>query len=56
MEPNITKYMAFVMAADCGSFAKAAEMLNYTQSAVSRMISDLENEWKISLLEWTADL
>lgn len=51
MEPNITKYMAFVMAADCGSFTKAAEMLNYTQSAVSRMISDLENEWKISLLE-----
>ena len=51
MEPNISKYMAFVMAADCGSFTKAAEMLNYTQSAVSRMISDLENEWKISLLD-----
>lgn len=51
MELNISKYMAFVAAVEYGSFTKAAEMLNYTQSAVSRMISDLETEWKISLLE-----
>ena len=51
MELNISKYMVFVAAVEYGSFTKAAEMLNYTQSAVSRMINDLETEWKISLLE-----
>lgn len=51
MELNISKYMAFVAAVEYGSFTKAAEMLNYTQSAISRMIGDLETEWKISLLE-----
>ena len=51
MELNISKYMAFVAAVEYGSFTKAAEILNYTQSAVSRMIGDLESEWKISLFE-----
>ncbi len=51
MELNISKYMAFVAAVEYGSFTKAAEILNYTQSAISRMINDLETEWKISLLE-----
>lgn len=51
MELNISKYLAFTAAVEYGSFTKAAEMLNYTQSAISRMINDLENEWKISLLE-----
>lgn len=51
MELNISKYMAFVTTVEYGSFTKAAEVLNYTQSAVSRMINDLEKEWKISLLE-----
>jgi DNA-binding transcriptional LysR family regulator len=48
---NIQKYMAFVKAVEYGSFTKAAETLNYTQSGVSRMISDLEAEWGVSLLE-----
>ncbi|MDO4425075.1 MAG: LysR family transcriptional regulator [Planctomycetia bacterium] len=30
---------------------KAAEILNYTQSGISRMIADLEKEWGITLLE-----
>lgn len=34
-----------------GSFTKAGEMLSYSQSAVSKMINDLEHEWKISVLE-----
>ncbi len=51
MESSISKYMAFVAAVEYGSFTKAAERLNYTQSAISRMISDLEAEWKVSLLE-----
>lgn len=48
---NIQKYMAFIKAVEYGSFTKAAEALNYTQSGVSRMISDLETEWGVTLLE-----
>ncbi len=48
---NILKYMAFIRTVEYGSFTKAAEMLNYSQSGVSRMIHDLEQEWKVVLLE-----
>ena len=48
---SIQKYMAFVKTAECGSFTRAARLLNYSQSGVSRMISDLEQEWKVVLLE-----
>ena len=48
---NIQKYMAFVKAVEYGSFTRAAEALNYTQSGISRMINDLELEWDVSLFE-----
>ncbi|MDK2941560.1 MAG: hypothetical protein PWP56_1073 [Acetobacterium sp.] len=48
---NIQKYLAFVKTVECGSFTKAATLLNYSQSGISRMINDLEREWQISLLE-----
>lgn len=48
---NIQKYMAFIKAVEYGSFTKAAEMLYYSQSGISRMIDDLEKDWKVSLLE-----
>lgn len=51
MDMNIQKYMAFVKTVEYGSFTKAAEMLNYSQSGISRMINDLEREWKVILLE-----
>jgi len=51
MEMNLQKYMSFVKTAECGSFTKAAELLNYSQSSISRMINDLEREWKVALLE-----
>lgn len=51
MDMNITKHMAFVKTAEYGSFTKAAEMLNYSQSGISRMIADLEKEWQVTLLE-----
>lgn len=51
MEMNIQKYMAFVKTVEYGSFTKASEMLNYSQSGISRMIGDLEKEWKVILLE-----
>lgn len=51
MDMNIQKYMAFVKTIELGSFTKAAEALSYSQSGISRMIQDLEKEWKVSLLE-----
>ena len=51
MDMNLQKYLSFVKTAEYGSFTKAAEMLNYTQSGISRMISDLEKELGVTLLE-----
>ena len=48
---NRQKYLSFVKTVEYGSFTKAAEMLNYTQSGISRMIADLEKEWNVTLLE-----
>ena len=44
MDMNLQKYLAFVKTVEYGSFTKAAEALFYSQSGVSRMISDLEAE------------
>lgn len=51
MDTNIQKYMAFLKIVESGSFTKAAEMLSYSQSGISRMVQDLEMEWGLSLLE-----
>ena len=51
MDANLLKYLAFVRTVECGSFTRAAELLDYSQSAVSRMIRDLELECGLTLLE-----
>ena len=51
MDTNLQKYLSFVSAAELGSFTRAAEQLNYSQSGISRMIADLEKEWNLVLLE-----
>lgn len=51
MELNLQKYIAFVKTVEYGSFTKAAEILRYSQSGISRMIGDLEKEWRVALLE-----
>lgn len=51
MDMNLQKYLSFVKTVEYGSFTKAAEILNYTQSGISRMIADLEKEWGVMLLE-----
>ena len=51
MDMNLQKYLAFVKTVEYGSFTRAAEHLNYSQSGVSRMIQDLEQEWKVTLLD-----
>lgn len=51
MDTNLQKYLAFIKTVEYGSFTKTAEILNYSQSGISRMIHDLEEEWKVILLE-----
>lgn len=51
MDKNIQKYQAFIKTVEYGSFTRAAEILCYSQSGISRMINDLESEWNVILLE-----
>ena len=51
MDSNLLKYLAFVRTVETGSFTRAAELLHYSQSGISRMIRDLETECGLSLLE-----
>ncbi len=51
MDTSIQKYQAFVTTVETGSFSLAAKALSYSQSGISRMIADLESEWKVHLLE-----
>lgn len=46
----IHKYLAYLKTIETGSITKAAAELGYTQSAVSRMIADLEENWNVPLL------
>ena len=51
MDKNLQKYEAFVKTVETGSFTRAAALLHYSQSGISRMIADLEQEWGVTLLE-----
>ncbi len=51
MDGSITRYRAFVRTVELGSLSAAADDLGFSQSAISRMISALEQEWNITLLE-----
>ena len=47
---NATKYQIFLKTVECGSFTKAAEELNFSQSGISHAISSLEEELGVTLL------
>ena len=47
---SLRKYQAFLKTVETGSITQAAADLGYTQSAISKMIADLEEEWDVSLL------
>lgn len=47
---SLQKYVALLKTVELGSISLAAEQMGYTQSAVSRMILDLEKEWRVELL------
>lgn len=51
MATNIQHYISFLTAVEYGSFTKAAEILKYTHSGISRSIQALESEWNVVLLE-----
>jgi len=44
------KYIALLKIIEAGSFTKAAELLGYTQPALSQMIASLERELSVKLL------
>lgn len=47
---SITRYQIFARTAACGSFSKAAEEMNFTQSGVSHAVQALESELGVTLL------
>ena len=50
---SIKKYEVLLQTADLGSFTKASEVLGYTQSAISHIITGLEDELGLKLLART---
>ena len=51
---SVSKYQMFLKTVECGSFSRAAEELNFTQSGVSHAVQALEDELGITLLSPTA--
>ena len=47
---NMHRYKAFLKVVEVGSFTKAAELLGYTQPALSQMMTALERELSMKLL------
>lgn len=47
---NLFKYKVFLSVIEAGSFTKAGELLNLTQSAISHAVSALEQELGLTLL------
>ena len=47
---SLQKYTALLKTVELGSISLAAQQMGYTQPAVSRMISDLEEVWDVELL------
>ena len=44
MKEWVDRYEVFLKVCETGSFSKAAEALNYTQSGISQIIAGLEEE------------
>ena len=48
-----SRYKAFAAAAETGSFSRAAEKLNYSPSGISQLITALETDLGLTLLNRT---
>ncbi len=53
MNITLRQLKAFITVADCGSFTRAAEALNLTQSALSGLIKELEQNLEVKLFDRT---
>ena len=42
---SISKYQVFLKTASCGSFSKAAEAMNFTQSGISHTSTRWKTSW-----------
>lgn len=51
MDGQIQRYKAYLTVAHSLSFTEAAQALGYSQSAVSRLVAELEREWDVQLFE-----
>ena len=49
MKEQKDRYEIFLKVCETGSFSKAAEALNYTQSGISQMMAGLEEELGVSI-------
>ena len=49
MKEQKDRYEIFLKVCETGSFSKAAEALNYTQSGISQMMAGLEEELGVQL-------
>ena len=47
---SLAKYEILLKVAECGSFTRAAQQLNFTQSGISHAVNSLENELGVTLL------
>ena len=47
---SVSKYQMFLKTVECGSFSRAAEELNFTQSGVSHAVQALEEELGVRLV------
>ena len=47
------KRQAYLKTIETGSITHAASQLGYTQSAISRMIADLEDSWGVTPVSYT---
>lgn len=48
---DIQKYLVFLKVIECGSITKAADVLSYSQSGISRILQEVEKELGLPLLE-----
>ena len=47
---SLAKYEILLKVAECGSFTRAAQQLNFTQSGISHAVSSLETELGTTLV------
>jgi DNA-binding transcriptional LysR family regulator len=48
---DITKYEIFLKIIELGSLTKAADELGYTQAGISHILSSIEDDWNLTLLQ-----